>query len=923
MPESRPPKWKKTVILKDGTSLLLRPITPKDTDIWIRFLNRVSPESIYRRFHGVIPKVDESYAHRFTHIDYDDEMAIVGVAADSKEPQGERMIAVGRLVRLPKPTVGEVAFLVEDASQGRGIGSHLLQELLPFARLMDIERLEAIVLAENREMIRLFQDTGFVITSSADAGTVRIELVFEETAKSRERRWAREQSAYIASIERLFRPRSVAVIGASNTEGTIGNALISNLLKEGFTGQLFPVNPKHSEICSLPAYGALADIPAEVDMAVVAVPAAQVSQVIRQCADKRVYSAVIISAGFSESGPEGRAMQDEVLTLARQQGMRLVGPNCLGLLNTEAEVRLNATFAPQFPPPGRVAISSQSGALGIALLNHAKSLRLGISQFVGVGNKADISGNDLLYFWGQDPNTAVILLYLESFGNPKKFGRISRRVSREKPIVVLKSGKSQAGQRAASSHTGAMASSSVVADALMAQAGIVQVESMEQFFNAAKVLSTQPRPQGRRLAILTNAGGPGILCADRAEAEELTVTPLSPGLQSRLRKHLPATASTGNPVDMIAAATPKQYENCLRILLSSKEVDQVIVMFIPPVVTEALDVARAILKAHGASKVAKPVVAVMMGEADAEQVVDELEAGGISSFRFPEETVVALAQYSRYADWLKQPQGQSRTFENVRHDEARQVIVAACGEEPGETEAAPEAVWLSPRDGYRLLESYGIKTVSTAFAATAADAAEVAKSLGYPVAMKLASTSILHKSDVKGVYLGLRSDWEVRGAFGELEERLTQARQRKSMDGVLIQPMASSGLEAVLGVSHDATFGPVMMAGLGGVYLELFQDVQFTLLPVTDREVERMLQRLKAHRIFSGYRGEAARDVAAFSETMLRLSQLVDEHPQIHELDLNPVMLMPEGQGCVVVDARVRVQPVDPFSEYVISQIDA
>ena len=586
------------------------------------------------------------------------------------------------------------------------------------------------------------------------------------------------------------------------------------------------------------------------------------------------------------------------------------------MLNTEGTVRLNATFAPVFPPPGKVALSSQSGALGIAMLNLARELRLGISQFIGMGNKADISGNDLLYFWGDDPATRVILLYLESFGNPKKFSRIARRVSRHKPIVVLKSGTSQAGARAASSHTGALAASNVVVETLLDQAGIVRTETMEQFFHAAKVLSTQPLPAGNRLVVLTNAGGPGILSADRAEAEGMTVPRLSDALQADLRPHLPAAASTLNPVDMIASATAAQYESSLKRLLQSDEVHQVLVMFIPPLVTAAADVAHAIIAARQATDGSKPLVACMMGESGQAPWLDELEQVGIPTFRFPEDAVVTLAQLTRYRDWREQERGTFVRYEGVRSEEARELIRRHAGDDPER-----EPVWLPPLEGYRLLECYGIPTLPTRFAANAHDAVEVAAELGYPLAMKLSSTTILHKSDVRGICLNLRSAREVRGAFLELEETLEGIGRRAEMDGVLLQPMAKSGLEAVLGVSYDPNFGPVMMVGLGGVYLELFRDVQFALHPVTDLDVQRMLERLKSHRIFAGYRGSPARDVKMLNETLLRLSQLVEENPHIRELDLNPVMLMEEGQGCVVVDARVRVAGIDPFTEYVIAHL--
>ena len=522
-----PPAWRKDVILRNGTSLRLRPITPGDGERLQRLHMSLSSKSVYTRFMMLMPKLSPKQIERFTRIDYANEMAIVGVLGDEQDPGGERLIAVGRYVRLPKPTRAEVAFTVADAYQGLGIATHMLEGLLSFARASDIEVLEAEVLAENQAMLGVFRKMGFQLKASLQEGVVHIEFPVAETELSEAQRWAREQEANRAAMERLLRPRSVAVIGASDRRGTIGNTLVRNLLTQEFVGPVFPVNPKHRVVCSVPCYATLADFPDPIDVAIVAVPAAEVIGAVEQCAQKRVYGVVVISAGFAEAGQGGRVLEEKMLELARRHGMRLVGPNCLGLLNTDPSVQLDGTFAPVFPPAGRVAISSQSGALGIAILNLARELRLGISQFVSVGNKADVSSNDLLDFWGDDPGTDVILLYMESFGNPKKFSRIARRVSRKKPIIVLMSGTSAAGARAVQSHTGALSSNEVVGKTLMDQAGIVQTDSMERFFHAAKVLGTQPLPAGGRLAILTNAGGPGILSADRAEKEGLLVPQLS------------------------------------------------------------------------------------------------------------------------------------------------------------------------------------------------------------------------------------------------------------------------------------------------------------------------------------------------------------------------------------------------------------
>jgi acetate---CoA ligase (ADP-forming) len=943
-----PPAWQKDVILRNGASLRLRPITGDDGERLQRLHTSLSTRSIYTRFMMLLPKLSPAQVKRFTQIDYDNEMAIVGIVADENEPGGERLICVGRYVRLHVPTRAEVAFTVADAYQGLGIATHLLQELLPFARAADIEVLEAEVLAENHAMLGVFRNMGFHVTASLAEGVVHIEFPVAETELSQEQRWAREQKANRAAMERLLRPRSVAVVGASDQRGHIGNTLVRNLLTQEFAGPVYPVNPKHRVVCSVPCYPSLQDIPDPVDLVIAAVPAADTLAVVHECAKKQVYGIIVITAGFGETGPQGRALEAELLDVVRRQGIRMVGPNCLGLLNADPAVRLNGTFAPVYPPSGRVALSSQSGALAIAILNLARELRLGISQFVSVGNKADVSGNDLMQYWGDDPGTDVILLYMESFGNPKKFSRIARAVSRKKPVIVLKSGNSAAGARAASSHTGALSSNAVVAKTLMDQAGIVQTDSMERFFHAAKVLGTQPLPDGHRLAILTNAGGPAILSADRAEAEGLAVPQLSDKLQAKLRKVVLPTASVHNPVDLVAQASVAQYEASLKLLLESDEIDQVAVLFIPPVVTRGEEVARAILRARDAvvggkpgARLGKPLVACMMGEVGGGEAFDLLEAQGVPTFRFPEDAVTALAQLTRYRDWRMAPRGARVRFADTRKEEAQAILRRATAGLPLPSHSAPvqgsgppagapagssaleePGTWLAPIDAYAVLNAYGISTAPTRLARSAEEAAAHAAALGFPTVIKLSSLTITHKTDVQGVQLNLRTAAEVAEAYTRIERGLTALGRRAEMDGVLVQPMAHGGLEMVLGMSHDPSFGPVLMAGLGGIYLELFKDVQFALHPVTDREIAQMVDRLRSRPILDGYRGEPARDVDALQQILARLSQMIEENPQIRELDFNPVMVFPKGQGAQVVDVRLRAAPSDPYQEYVIAGLE-
>lgn len=876
-------EWSKDVILKDGTSLRLRPISAKDEERLTNLFNRLSKQTVYRRFMGHLPRLGEREVHRFTHLDFENEMAIVALKEDKAEPGGEKLIAVGRFIRLPAPTHAEVAFTVEDAYQGLGIGTHLFQELLPFARLAEIEVLEAEVLVENKEMLGVFMNMGFTVSTQREYGVIHIEFSFEETPVTQERRFAREKQARIASMAHLFRPRSVAVVGASDRRGTIGHALMQNLLSQDFTGKIYPVNPKRLKVGGLTCYPSMVEVPDVVDLALVAVSAKKVLSVVGQCAVKKVYTAVIISAGFAETGEAGRALQDSVVKRAHGNGMRIVGPNCLGLLNTDPQMRLHANFSPTFPPAGNVALSSQSGALGIALLKMAEEMHLGISQFVGVGNKADVSGNDLLYFWGNNADTNVIMLYLESFGNPRKFSRIARRVSREKPIVVLKSGKTPGGRRAALTHTGTHGESSLISEGLFQQTGIVHTQSMEQFFQAAKVLSTQPLPRGGNLGILTNAGGPAILSVDRAEAEGLAVPTLSRRTQAALQACLIENAVCSNPVDMLASATFSQYKACLELLLHDKDVHQVLVMFIPPLVTQALDVAKVLIALKKKTRAVKPLVACMMGERRSDPALELLESAGIPVFRFPEDAVISLAHLTRYARWRNEPRGKPPRFKALPRTQVKKriqsVLEASLPADDQQSDNADksgegEASRLMPlTEAMHILKAYGLRV--------GGDAAD--------------------------------------GKHGEAGEAADD-RADEGTDGESVE--LSTGVDLVLGVHTDPDFGPLMSVGVGGAYLELFQDRQFSLHPVTELEANRMLKALRAHRLLQGYGGMPPRDVKSVVDALLRLSRLVEDHPQIREVELNPLRVGAEGEGCLVVNAKMHVEKVSPYIEYVLSHLD-
>jgi acyl-CoA synthetase (NDP forming) len=562
----------------------------------------------------------------------------------------------------------------------------------------------------------------------------------------------------------------------------------------------------------------------------------------------------------------------------------MIGPNCMGIINTDPAVRLNATFSPVAPVEGRVAFSTQSGALGLAILDYVRQLHIGISSFVSVGNKADVSGNDLLQYWAGDPRTDVILLYLESFGNPRRFARIARRVARQKPIVAVKSGRSLAGARAASSHTGALAASDTVVDALFRQAGVIRTTTMEELFDVATLLAHQPVPGGRRVAIVSNVGGPAILATDACEAQGLALPALGDTTIAALRQFLPAAASVSNPVDMLASATADHYRQAIQILLADDNVDSLLAIFVPPLVTTSGDAGRAI--AEGAAGSAKPVLANFITARGAPP-----ELAGIPSYTFPEAAVAALARVTAYGEWRRQPEGSVPHFADIKADVARGIIDGALARGDG---------WLTPEEGQRLLEAVGVPAAPARLVTTAREAVAAAGTIGYPVALKAAGPEILHKTEVGGIVLDVRDEGALRNAFRELTARVGPA-----MTAAVVQQMVPGGVELLVGAVIDPTFGPLVACGAGGVLAELLQDTAFRIHPLTDRDAADMVDSLDSVALLRGYRGHPPADEAAVVDVLLRVSALVAICPGIHELDINPLKVL--ERGARAVDVRVRV----------------
>ena len=646
------------------------------------------------------------------------------------------------------------------------------------------------------------------------------------------------------------------------------------------------IHPTLDRIGDVAVYPRLTAVPHPVDLAIVCVPATSVGVVVDDCIAHGVKALVIITAGFSEIGPEGAALEADLVARIRRAGVRLVGPNCMGLLNTDPAVSLNATFSPVYPPTGRVAMSTQSGALGLAILDYARQHDIGLSTFVSIGNKADVSANDLLQYRAGDDRTDVILLYLESFGNPRKFSQIARRIARGKPIIAVKSGRSAAGARAAASHTGALASSDTIVDALFRQAGVIRTHTIEEMFDVARLLVHQPVPEGRRVAILTNAGGPGILAADACEAEGLSVPRLSDMSASALRGMLAREASVSNPVDMVAGATPDQYERALRILLADEGVDAVLVIFIPPLITRAEDVARAVARARLA-RPEKPVLAIFMPSISAQAMLTP-----IPCFSFPEAAAVALGRAAAYGEWLNTPASPPPDFDDIDVPAVRTIIDETLARGGG---------WLDPRQAQTLLAATGIAVARGEVVSTEAAAVEAAARLGFPVVVKGSGPDVVHKTELQAVVTGLRSAEAVRQAWRDLKSRLGDR-----MTGAFVQEMVRGGVEMLVGAVEDPTFGPVIACATGGTLAEVMADSQFRLHPLGPDDAADMVRHLRGSALLAGYRGAAPADQPALIDALLRLSALMGLCPEIAELDINPLSVLP--QGVRALDSRVRVE---------------
>jgi len=868
--------------LRDGRVVTVRPLRAGDTAGVAAMWRRLDAPA-RRRFtdlaHLPSERAGEVALPRPGHA-----AGIIAIA-----PAGS-VAGVARYERMAGDAAGFLVFV--DASWRRaGLGTVLLRRLAEAARHAGVRRMAGDLPEGDVAMRGLLAELGLEYTEQVTAATVHASFAVQETDAYLDAVLADQRAAARVAVGPFLRPGSIALVGASDKPGSVGRLLLAHLLESGFTGPVYPVTARHQVIRGMTCYPELASCPTRPDLALVAVPAPAVAGVVDQAGALGVRAVCVISAGFAEIGGQGRVLQDELRRRARAAGVRLIGPNCMGLLNGGPETRFNATFSAAFPPPGHLSFVTQSGGLGLAALALLNGPSLGVSGFVSVGNTVDLTPNDLLLYWDEDPGTHVVLAYLESVPDPRRFARITRRISRHQPVVAVKAGRTGAGRRAASSHTAALAAGETAVEALFHQAGVIRADTLEEMFDVAAVLSAQPVPAGRRVAVLTNGGGPGILVADACEAAALLVPELSDDTQAALRVGLPPQASVKNPVDTVASATAEQYGQALRLLGAAEEIDAIIAVYIPAFVP-AEDVAREITAA-AAALAAKAVLAVFLiaGPAPA-----SLSEAGIPVFTYPEKAAAALGRIARWAEWRARPAGHVVTPPGIDPGAGRAVADEVLAGQPG-------GGWASAGAAAQLLAAYGIPAARSRLVRTPAQAAAAQAELAGPVAVKIAAA--IHKSDVGGVALGITTPQAAAGAVTAIRARLSEAGLAGQAAEFLVQEQIRDGVEMIVGVTHDPAFGPLVLAGLGGTTVEVLGDVAVRITPLSNTDVDEMLRSLRSYRLLTGYRQSPPLDVAAFAELLHRVSAMVEDLPEIAELDLNPVFV--RQHGTVVADVRVRL----------------
>lgn len=863
--------WEADVLLKDGRVAQLRPIHPEDAEKLVAFYGRVSDESKYYRFFAPYPELSPRDVERFTTVDLDRRVAFVVTLHDE-------MIGIGRYDAV-SDTAAEVAFLVEDAHQGRGVGQLLLEHLAQAGRERGIQRFTADVLPSNTRMLQVFREMGYEVEGSVEDGVQTLAFRIDPTESAVGVMRSREQRAEAASIQRIFGARSIAVVGASRRADSIGLALVRGLVLGDYKGAVHAVNSQAESVSGLPAHKSVTDIPGEVDLAIVAVPAESVNEVVLDCAAKGVHGLVVISAGFAEEGPAGRRRQRELLNLCRSYGLRLIGPNCLGIINTTQSVQLNASLAPAMPPQGRVGFFCQSGALGTAILDSVGRRGLGLSTFVSAGNRADVSGNDLLQYWQEDDATEVVLLYLESIGNPRKFSRIARRVSRVKPVVAVKSGRSTQGVPMGHAVKRSTAPQAAV-DAMFRQAGVIQVDTLEEMFDVAQILAHQPLPAGNRMGVVGNSDAMGLLIADAAAASGLQVA---------------------DPVSLGADAGADDFEVAVEQALANPGIDALVVVYVPPLNTSGEEVADVLASIGEQSD--KPIASTFLGTEGVPEllrVTDVLGGsagrGSVPSYPAPESAVRALARVVNYAEWVASDAGEFVTFPDLRTGDARAIVREVL-------RLAPRGAVLSTEQTQAILECYGIDMWTWINVHTKEEAVAAGEELGWDVVLKAGSEHLRARPDLAHIWRGILGPDDMAEAW----DNLTGWAGMRADTRFFVQRNATDGIPLSFSVTEDALFGPLVSFGLTGAPSELLGDRSYGIPPLTDTDAAAMVSGLRSAPLLYGYRGSDPVDVAAIQDLILRLAAMKDDLPEIAELDLEPVLV--SDSSMTVLSARAKVVP--------------
>jgi len=888
-----PKHWEADVLLRDGGTAHLRPISPDDRDLLVEFYAEVSAESKYLRFFAPMPRLSDKDVERFTHVDYVDRVAFVLTVRG-------KMIAVGRFDREPRRPDGtggdeaEVAFLVQDAHQGRGIAQLLLEHLAQAGRERGVGKFVAEVLPENQRMIQIFREAGYRVAGGFQDGVMRLEFPIDPTDTAIAVMQAREHRAEAASIGRFFSARSVAVIGASRRHDTIGQTLVRNLVLGDYAGRVYVVNPAAGSVAAMPAYPSVSDIPDDVDVAVVAVPAEAVQDVVLDCAAKGVGGLVVVSSGFAETGPEGRLRQRRLVGLARSYGMRLVGPNALGIINTAGGVSLNASLSPLMPPRGRAGFFCQSGALGVAILEKVARRGLGLSTFVSAGNRADVSGNDLLQYWEEDDDTEVVLLYLESIGNPRKFSRITRRVSRRKPIIAVRSGRTTQGVPMGHS-VRSIAAPSAAVDAMFRQSGVIQVDTLDEMFDVAQIVAHQPLPKGPRVAVVGNSDALGLLASDAAVAAGLEVQ---------------------RSVALGADATAEDFESALDAAIDDPDVDSVVAVFIPPLNTTGVEVAD-VLAAVGEQS-DKPLVSTFLATEGVPELLrvpdvagSSAGRGSVPSYAAPETAVRALGRVVEYAAWLQRPEGDVVEPEQVDAARARALVSGLLAE-------APDGRALTHEELRELLATYGIDLWERTETHSLEEALAAGQRFGWDVVLKATADHLRDRPDLAHVWRNIDNEAEMRDAW----ETMHQIIDGPESAGFVVQKVAAPGIPVAIGAMEDALFGPVISFGVSGAATELLGDKSYRIPPMHSGEAAAMVREVKAAPLLFGYRGSEQVDVESIEHLLLRLAQLKNDLQQVSSIDLN--LVLAGAHGATVLSATGRVDPVtDPRSDWFVRRLSS